>query len=69
MLVDPSCAGRHYSRVSRVVNTTHVELERPLPWDLYTGSTIKELHVFRPSLSNFGVQGLRFEMLSSRYEG
>jgi hypothetical protein len=55
--------------VSRVVNTTHVELERPLPWDLYTGSTIKELHVFRPSLSNFGVQGLRFEMLSSRYEG
>jgi hypothetical protein len=57
------------SRVARVVDSTTLVLERPLPWDLYDKFDPKQIHIYKPGVANMGIQGLTIMMNSGRYGG
>jgi hypothetical protein len=58
----------HMTRIADISGTT-VTIERPLPWDLFSGYTPIALHAFKPSLANVGVEGFSMTFKSGHYGG
>jgi hypothetical protein len=57
--------------MSRVAafNSTHLVLERPMPWDLFVGFANWEVHAYRPTISDVGVEGFSIVCMSQPYRG
>ncbi len=44
-------------------------IERPLPWDLFVGYGNWEVHAYRPTVSDVGVEGFSVVCKSQPYRG
>ncbi len=60
---------RHHTRIARIVDGSTIEIERPLPWDLYSNFKPIAIHKFLPSIHNFGFSGFSVITRAGRYAG
>jgi hypothetical protein len=62
-------ARRHHTRIARIPGDGTIEIERPLPWDLYSNFKPIAIHKFLPSIHNFGFSGFNVITRAGRYAG